>query len=599
MSKTTIRKRIALTATTAMFAGLLSFGSIPVASAAAGDTNLTVAAQAGANTHLLLATQNSTTGASVMPTVGIVNDQARSLGLLSHSGTTGTAQTATILAGGSVILYASVSTDVAFTSTGGSFSAAIINGAATSVAYSNNVQNVFLDVTGANQATTSIALRWTAPSSVGTYTVSMNRSNDTYQVAADTYSGTLTGAIKFTTVATSAGGKYDAANSACDVQTMSGVATGVDTTATFTNGSTAYIRFDLDDAYDQSLASGNIVATATNGAFVSNGANAATAAAGTGGNAVVAAAPTNRLVQVVQGTADAPVTTTVTISFDGTTVCTKTITIRGEVSKLVIGSVGTQNLSAATGSAGWILDGTNRAGLFTVQAQDSAGNVVATDAGGSFTADSATLTTTVQALSVNNTATSTSSTSAHSAGTGLWTCGAVAGQSDVVLKWTNSGTGTVISSPKITARCAGAAYTYTVAFDKKKYTEGELATLTVQFLDSKGNKANSVGSHGALTATTSMMTAVTAHTTGVAKADGTKVYTFTVGTTSGLTAGTYTAIIDYASLTAVAATKQTPTYTLSTGLDTTTNADVLKSIVALIASINKQIQALQKLILKR
>ena len=94
MSKTTIRKRIALTATTAMFAGLLSFGSIPVASAAAGDTNLTVAAQAGPNTHLLLATQNSTTGASVMPTVGIVNDQARSLGLLSHNGTTGTAQTA-------------------------------------------------------------------------------------------------------------------------------------------------------------------------------------------------------------------------------------------------------------------------------------------------------------------------------------------------------------------------------------------------------------------------------------------------------------------------------------------------------------------------
>jgi hypothetical protein len=32
---------------------------------------------------------------------------------------------------------------------------------------------------------------------------------------------------------------------------------------------------------------------------------------------------------------------------------------------------------------------------------------------------------------------------------------------------------------------------------------------------------------------------------------------------------------------------------------TVSNADVLKSIVALIASINKQIQALQKLILKR
>jgi len=33
--------------------------------------------------------------------------------------------------------------------------------------------------------------------------------------------------------------------------------------------------------------------------------------------------------------------------------------------------------------------------------------------------------------------------------------------------------------------------------------------------------------------------------------------------------------------------------------DTTTYADILRSIVALIASINKQIQALQKLILRR
>jgi len=67
-----------------------------------------------------------------------------------------------------------------------------------------------------------------------------------------------------------------------------------------------------------------------------------------------------------------------------------------------------------------------------------------------------------------------------------------------------------------------------------------------------------------------------------------------------MTAGTYTSIIDFTSLTnAGTAVKATPTYKLSTGGDTTTNADVLKSIVALIASINKQIQALQKLILKR
>jgi ABC-type dipeptide/oligopeptide/nickel transport system permease subunit len=95
------------------------------------------------------------------------------------------------------------------------------------------------------------------------------------------------------------------------------------------------------------------------------------------------------------------------------------------------------------------------------------------------------------------------------------------------------------------------------------------------------------------------MISATGAATAVTKADGTITYTLTVGTTGGMTAGTYTGVIDFTALTAVAATKALPTYTLTTGGDTTTNADVLKSIVALIASINKQIQALQKLILRR
>ena len=85
----------------------------------------------------------------------------------------------------------------------------------------------------------------------------------------------------------------------------------------------------------------------------------------------------------------------------------------------------------------------------------------------------------------------------------------------------------------------------------------------------------------------------------LANADGELKYTFTVGTTTGMSAGAYTGIVEFTGLTAVVAVKSTPSYTLSTGGDTTTNADVLKSIVALIASINKQIQALQKLILQR
>jgi hypothetical protein len=85
--------------------------------------------------------------------------------------------------------------------------------------------------------------------------------------------------------------------------------------------------------------------------------------------------------------------------------------------------------------------------------------------------------------------------------------------------------------------------------------------------------------------------------TAVTKADGSVTYSFTVGTTGTFTAGTYTGVVNFSSLTAQV--PATVTYTVTSGGDTTSNADILKSIVALIASINKQIQALQKLILKR
>jgi hypothetical protein len=84
----------------------------------------------------------------------------------------------------------------------------------------------------------------------------------------------------------------------------------------------------------------------------------------------------------------------------------------------------------------------------------------------------------------------------------------------------------------------------------------------------------------------------------VAKADGSASFTFTVGTTDvAVTAGTYTGVVEYTALTA--GTKATPTYKITTGSTDVTFTEVLKSVVALIASINKQIQALQRLILNR
>jgi len=610
MSKSTLRKRIALTATTALFAGMLSFVATPSATAAAGDTNLALTSGVF-ESGLYVATEGSTTGASIVATAGIATASAhtapRSLGLLVKDASTGTAQTATILAGGSLSLYAESATNVSFTASAGTLSGAMA-GTGVTPSYNQTVSTVYLT----SAAATAVGVRWTAPTTAGSYTVSYYKASATAQnTVAAGVGGTLSGQVTVTVVAASAGGSYSAAYSACNTRSNSqghGVATGVDTTSAITNNQTAYIVFDLDDGYDAALDSGALVATATGGALLSLAANGTTAAAGTTSTVVSSRIPSDQVVQVTQGTANAPQTTTVTITFNGTTVCTKTITIRGEIASLVVSNVGTGDINSANsitaGLSTWMaatIGATDRAGLFNVTAKDSAGNNVVTNSGGSFAADSATLTTTVQALSVTNTATTVSSSADTFNGLafGTWTCGATAGSSPVKLTWTNSGSGKVVTSPAFDARCSDDPYTFTASFDKASYVQGEIATLTVQFLDSKGNKANTVGNHGsAATSAFPMLTAVSSLTSVIAnKADGTRTYTFTVGGTTAVTAGAYVAIVDYASL--AAATKQSPAYKISTGSTDVSNAEVLKSIVALIASINKQIQALQKLILQR
>jgi hypothetical protein len=93
------------------------------------------------------------------------------------------------------------------------------------------------------------------------------------------------------------------------------------------------------------------------------------------------------------------------------------------------------------------------------------------------------------------------------------------------------------------------------------------------------------------------MTAVSTPTNSDTFVGGKKTYKFTVGTTEGSFAG----VVDLPAYnsTTYSQTAQTLSYKVAASSATVSNADVLKSIVALIASINKQIQALQKLILKR
>jgi hypothetical protein len=560
-----------------------------------------VASNTGANAVVLTAGSE----------IGAGEDAALSKGLIVKDSTNGTAQTATVLSGATLSLYALVSTTAAFTASGGSFSGSV-GGPSTNptATYSDNLRTTLL--TGAtSSALKQIATLWTAPTTVGTYTVSLYVGDGTSVPSLAVPGVTLAGNMTVTVVASSAGGAYSAAYSACNTATTSSsTITGVDSTGSVSNGGSWYIDFDLDDIYDQDLDTGNVVATATNGALVNLGTAGASVLTGTASTDVERSAGVGATVRISQGTADAPVTTTVTITYNGTTVCTKTVTIAGKVAKIVVSNVGTQKLSGQStdNTYQWTYQtlGTGKTGgsLFAVLATDSAGNLVATDGIGTFSADAATLTTTVQAISVNHQSSSVSSSSLDRYAYGSWTCGAVAGEANVKIKFTTTASGESVSSDAFKARCAGDAYTYALSFDKATYTQGEIATATVKFLDSKGFAANSITAPGANTWVLPYMTGVTigtlasgASAAAVTKADGTSSYIFTVGTTSGVTAGTYTGVVEWTAL--AAGTKQTPTYKIVTGGDTTTNADVLKSIVALIASINKQIQALQKLILKR
>jgi len=618
-----MRKRISLTVVTALTTGVLtSVTTGPAANAhgtviAVGQANVDAQGTGTPNQSMFTAVNLSDTGAAVVGNGENtkVDDKAKSLGLLTKDASSGTAQTATALTGAQLTLYATVATSVAFVASAGAFSVSSGQVTTGGTATFDQTRKTLLITNPGPTTATGVSTVWVAPSSAGTYTVSMYYGGNG-AVSLDTPARTLGAQMTVTVVAASAGGSYSAAYSFCAIDNDGtpsfAQASNTDAVAATNNGNSMYINFALNDAYNNNLSEGNIVVTATNGAFIAY-ADGADVAAGTSSTAVKYDEGEGDSIRVNQGTADAPLSTTVTITYNGTTVCTKTVGFAGAVAKVAVTVLETQNLSGNAGKTDFLEDGYGRAGLFTVLLTDAAGNQVAPGANaaearsaavGTFSANAASLAgqTIVSALSVDQVSTQTSTTLGGRISTGIYTCGATAGEVKTAkIDFTITATGKVITSDAFTIRCAGAPSSYTASFDKASYVQGDLATLTVKFLDSKGNAANSVSGTGTWTSVTPMLTNVSA-TGGAAGlgTTGTKTYTYTVGTASGMTAGTYTAIIDFGTLTgAGTAVKATPTYKLTTGGDQTSNADILKSIVALIASINKQIQALQKLILKR
>jgi len=198
-----------------------------------------------------------------------------------------------------------------------------------------------------------------------------------------------------------------------------------------------------------------------------------------------------------------------------------------------------------------------------------------------------------------NTYALTTNTTSVASGYGTFNCVSSTKSTSVALevKATNQ-QGVSIKAPTFKANCALATIaTYTAGFDKASYQTGDVATMTITAKDLNGAAVASATTLGAgAVISVGGMTAVAAPTTADTSynGDGVWTYTYTVGTT----AGNYVAAVKLPSSAVDDGPKtiQVKIVDSSTGVS---NADVLKAIVSLIASINKQIAALQKALLKK
>jgi hypothetical protein len=284
---------------------------------------------------------------------------------------------------------------------------------------------------------------------------------------------------------------------------------------------------------------------------------------------------------IAQGVANAAIDSVLTITVNGAAWLTKSFTLLGDVAKITLSGTET-----AVGG-GIYADASEDDGTIGLKVTDALGRLLASQ------------TASVSATSYNNSVTGfeafTTGTSTSLATDIGYTCSSTEGSADVTVTLKNAALATITSNA-FKVWCTEGADSFTASLDKATYVPGDIATLTITAKSPKGNPAadsSTVGSTAKPVAIVgSNMTAVTAPTNANTFTNGVKKYTFIVGSTEGA----YQLAVD---LPVISSTAVAIPYTIKASSATVSNADVLKSIVSLIASINKQIQALQKLILKR
>jgi hypothetical protein len=421
--------------------------------------------------------------------------------------------------------------------------------------------------------------------------------------------GTLLGSWTLTVAAASVSGVLSVADSyvtqqACIAKggTAVGVITAYNTSDKCQNGQVAVIFTKLYDALSSSVSGGVLAAQSTGGTVnVVNQASAATIAAADSYAATTAfdtiTAQAQNYILVTQPTANTAGSATVTVSYNGAIVGTKVVSWVGDVATLTLDTV---NSAGSFANGKGESDAGFRANVYYA-AKDAAGNVVNLGSQPSITGATgalveASIGTTTNALAAALQLTST--------GYGYATMvipsnAALFGAASYGLKVTNAA-GTEIKSNVATVTVSnGATASFTASWDKAVYAPGDIATLTITVKDAngvvQGTGTTLAGLDNNLITNTVGFSAVGGTCgTSTTVTNGAKTCKFSASNEEGA----YSWSVD---LTTSPANQSAVVGTISVKASTATvsNADVLKSIVALIASINKQIQALQKLILKR
>jgi len=580
MSTKTLRKRIALATVAALGAGVLSLVSTSVANASPSAA-LTV----GAN-----GATGSSSSASSPASIGVLG---------TPSASSGTTMTATLLSTGTLGVKVTGPEGIAvLTVTGGSISGG------------TGTANISADATLAGGTSgNAFGVTIKPASGVTSFTVQVY---DDATAATSTSGGTLTAQLIVTVAGTSTAGTFSAAESLINTAVVSDATNGgVDQNNATTgspyaipNRAKGQINFTLRDAYDSTLAAGPMTVTASTGGLVCFNGTVGTTCTPSGSADVIS--DSTGSVSVAQATNDVAANVTVTITYKGTTVATKTFNFQGEVAKVTVKGIHIARAGVTTTpvATSGVIDG-NQA--YEVHYYDASGaELYPSNSNTNTTAVSGVTNAYVTATSIAVAASSTYATPAYGQVTcaGTSATGKDAGSASLQLQYVNALSGTIVKSNTWTQNCGGDADTYTAAWDKSTYKPGEIGTLTLTFKDAQGKLTHRLKSNisanssdityaGAPSAVVTAAAGATDRAGGGTDADGTKTFQFVMGTTDG----SYVAVVDAPTVDAADGAKQSVAYTIASG--STSLNDVLKGIVALIASINKQIAALAKLVTKK